>query len=88
MSQNQSKNVQVILTVSREFYKILKLAAGARGKIIEEYVLDELICGMDGDLQDPDSDEMGLWKAAGFATSDFDYQDRLKAMAIGEEARP
>ncbi len=53
MSTNQSQNVQVILSVHQEFHKIREEMAKAYDQSVEEYVLNEVICGVNLDLQEP-----------------------------------
>lgn len=71
---------KIIIEVPEGFHKILRMAAGAEEQTIKEYVLDQLICGLDADLQDPDDDSTGLWPFTGFGC-EKEYADKLRALA-------
>lgn len=83
------KQIHVPFTVSQRFYRLLQLVARSRDQTVEEYVIDALICDLDCNLQDGGKDGMdtiGLWPFAGFATSEYDYEDQLRAMVSGGAA--
>jgi len=84
MSKKKSKNVQVTFTVPLEFHKILQMVARANGQTIEKFVVDELITGIDSELQDHHKSP-GLWSLAGFQWEN-EYADQLRAIATGGAA--
>ncbi len=79
MSQNQSQNVQVTLTVPEEFYRLMEKMTKSYAESIEEYVLDQAICGLVLDLQDLASTVLGFGKR-------IDYEDQPRAVVAGGAA--
>ena len=80
MSQSKSnQNEKITITVPREFYRILKEIAKAYYNSVEEYVIDQLVCGLDCDLQSTAGVLLGFDR-------EIDYQDQLRAMVSGRTA--
>jgi hypothetical protein len=75
-------SVQITFEVPEEFHKVLQLCCRSKGWSAEYYIVEELIHGVDLDLQDPHWEDgaTGLWPFAGFdwATG---YEDQLRALA-------
>ena len=79
MSQNESQKIHVTITVSQEFHQVLEKMAKAYDHSVEEYVIDQLICGIDSDLQAPAGPLFGFEECK-------DYCDQLRALAAGGTA--
>jgi len=79
MSTNQSQKIQVTITVSREFHQVLEKVALAYDHSVEEYIIDQLICGLDADLQAPAGSVLGFKESQ-------DYSDQLRILASGGAA--
>lgn len=79
MSQNESQNVQVTLTVPQEFYNILEEIAKSFDQSVEEYIIDGVISGLDGDLQESVGSLLGLKER-------YEYYDQLRALISGGTA--
>ena len=82
MSKKKSENVEVTFTVPKEFHNILQLVARANGQTIEKFVIDELITGIDSELQEHHHISPGLWSLAGFQWEP-EYADKLRTIAAG-----
>ena len=79
MSTNESQKIQVTITVPQKFHTLLEKMAKSYDSSIEEYVLDQVICGLDLDLQEPAGTALGFG-------NETDYQDQLRAMVSGGAA--
>lgn len=77
MSQNKStQTVRITIIVSQRFFQFLEAVAKSWKKLIEEYVADQIICGLDTDLHEPAGPILGF-------EDDTSYQDQLRAMIAG-----
>lgn len=75
MSQNKSKKTtKLTITVSQKFYEVLEKVAQIDKLSVEEYVLDQVVVGLDADMQR----SIGL--LLGFKGTDG-YQDQLWDLA-------
>jgi len=72
------KLIQVTITIPKRFYNVLRIVSEELGATVEEYVIEELISGLDYDLQG-DGVEIGLWPFAGFEFAST-YEDQLRAL--------
>lgn len=79
MSTNQSQKIQVTITVSREFHRILERMAKSFDQTVEKYALALIICGLDCDLQTSAGSMLGF-------KNEIQYQDQLRALAAGGTA--
>ena len=69
----KSQKIQVTITVSQEFHKILEKVAKSYDEPIEKYVIGELIFGLDADLQADAGLLLGLKESE-------EYCDQLRAL--------
>ena len=79
MSTNESQKIQVTITVPQKFHTLLEKMAKSYDSSIEEYVLDQVICGLVLDLQDLAGTVLGFGKR-------IDYEDQLRAIVAGGAA--
>ena len=70
------KKVNITIKVSQEFYQVLEAVAKSHDVSVVEYVVSQVICGLDLDLQFPVATFLGF-------TESNDYQSQLRAMIAG-----
>jgi len=69
----KSQKIQVTITVSQEFQQVLEKIAKSYDESIEEYVLCQVIFGLDADLQADAGLLLGLKESE-------EYCDQLRAL--------